>query len=556
MALTYDGAGGIFTHLGKYIARIDSYATIAGTTLPADLSAILTSLGTLWLPAEGLAASYEQYKSNVNTWRQTLGRYCDKRLLDQDTVVSQLGLPTGTSIQVVVTELIKRMLLDAETVNASVVTVGAVTAGPASSGAANHGDGRLFLTKVLDGYSSPGGSMPSNLVYDGLDSQLAVPSETMVLECVADAEQDNRVEGQESFSWSGGPAYPDLDYRAEGSGQGPTITCGNASSIIQNKDFENWSGNTPNNWTIANGTAGTHVFKESTNVFRGTYGLKFLGTGAQAAIGLTQAVSQSLLQAKRRYLVAVAVKASSVPAAGDLEIKFTGTGYTADSPTVQVETVQIAGTPSGGTYTLTWMGQTTAAIAYNANAATVQEALRLLAGLESVVVTTIAGSPPNQTHQLTLHGVQGNTPLMTYANNMTGGTPTITVAAITTGIEGEKIVLPAATLPTAWSLRYFWINLPTVVPSDFTLSVAVTGTLSNGVSICLDSLLFSPVAYHGGIGAVIAAGASQWLKGDRLSFTVANDQGGKFSDFFRRHYLVQLPSKTDASETISDSLVA
>jgi hypothetical protein len=51
----------------------------------------------------------------------------------------------------------------------------------------------------------------------------------------------------------------------------------------------------------------------------------------------------------------------------------------------QVNTIAIAGTPTGGTYTITLVDdvngtQTTSALAYNAAAATVQTAIRLLTG--------------------------------------------------------------------------------------------------------------------------------------------------------------------------------
>jgi Leucine-rich repeat (LRR) protein len=46
-------------------------------------------------------------------------------------------------------------------------------------------------------------------------------------------------------------------------------------------------------------------------------------------------------------------------------------------------TVSISGAPTGGTYTLTYGGQTTSAIAYNATASTVQSALQTLTSIGS-----------------------------------------------------------------------------------------------------------------------------------------------------------------------------
>lgn len=59
----------------------------------------------------------------------------------------------------------------------------------------------------------------------------------------------------------------------------------------------------------------------------------------------------------------------------------------------EISTITKSGTVSGGTYTLTVQGETTAAIAYNANAATIQAALLLLGVIDSgdVVVTDVGG---------------------------------------------------------------------------------------------------------------------------------------------------------------------
>jgi hypothetical protein len=69
---------------------------------------------------------------------------------------------------------------------------------------------------------------------------------------------------------------------------------------------------------------------------------------------------------------------STAPAASDT-VLVTAYGYLADS----VQQVQLTGAPTGGTFTLSFSGQTTAAIAYNASAATVQAALQGLSSIGS-----------------------------------------------------------------------------------------------------------------------------------------------------------------------------
>jgi hypothetical protein len=60
-----------------------------------------------------------------------------------------------------------------------------------------------------------------------------------------------------------------------------------------------------------------------------------------------------------------------------------------------VQTVTLVGSPTGGTFTVTVGGQTTAGIAYNATGATVTTAVQLLTGTEAanLVVTGSAGGP-------------------------------------------------------------------------------------------------------------------------------------------------------------------
>jgi hypothetical protein len=223
-----------------------------------------------------------------------------------------------------------------------------------------------------------------------------------------------------------------------------------------------------------------------------------------------------------------------------------------------VQTLQISGTPSGGTYTISWVGpyggtQTTAAIAYNATSATVQAALRLLSGLESVVVTTAAGSPPNVTHSITFYGVPGNVNAITAdITLLTGGTPAKAIATTTQGVEGDCIILPATAFPTTWGLRYFWINMPTVIPSDWKLLVEITGTFSNAVACYFDSLSLAEVVYHGGLGGAAVAGSTRFIVGDTFTAANTNDGAGVIQEFFRKWYRFQLPSS--GSPNISDSL--
>lgn len=127
----------------------------------------------------------------------------------------------------------------------------------------------------------------------------------------------------------------------------------------------------------------------------------------------------------------------------------------------EVQTVTITGAPTGGTFTLTFGSQTTAAIAYNATAATVTAALVGLAALEpaDVTVTGAAGGP----WTVTFGGRHaGDVPQLTATASLTGGTsPAVTIAtttaggsAVTSGLQvAAGLLFDSVTVPTTSGVK-------------------------------------------------------------------------------------------------------
>lgn len=118
----------------------------------------------------------------------------------------------------------------------------------------------------------------------------------------------------------------------------------------------------------------------------------------------------------------------------------------------EVQTLAITGTPTGGTFTLTYDGQTTAAIAYNASAATVQTALEALSNIAPGDVACTGGTLPGTAVVVTFGGslADTNVPLMTTnSGSLTGGTsPTASVVETTSGgLKGRVYVRKDG---TAW----------------------------------------------------------------------------------------------------------
>lgn len=105
----------------------------------------------------------------------------------------------------------------------------------------------------------------------------------------------------------------------------------------------------------------------------------------------------------------------------------------ATTSTDEQQTITITGTPAGGTFTLTFRGYTTAAIAYNAASADVVTAI----GTIGIGGVTASGGPlPGTPVVLTFAGQLGgqSVPLITATASLTGGTtPAIAITRTTAG---------------------------------------------------------------------------------------------------------------------------
>lgn len=322
MALDYDGTNtGIFYRLGRAVKVCDDMAAQATTTLPAQLKSIADPFESADLTDQiaGLYASVEGLRSAVTGNRQLIAAVSDAILTDRITVLNELGISSNT-LATVLPSLFAKMQADSKTIKRNTVTLGSVTA---ASG--NVGNGTVLVSKILDGYSAPGRRNIACTKYAGVNSEIAVP-ETMRFKCIQDSYRDRITAGQEVFAWSGARAGVPFDYLGEGSGDGPTIAVGDARNLVTGGTFENFASDVPSGWTVAAGTAGTHIFQNTTSgqFYRGSSALKLTGDGVETDIGLIQYLSS--MNARRGYFLTARVKASAVPTNGDLVIYVSGVG--------------------------------------------------------------------------------------------------------------------------------------------------------------------------------------------------------------------------------------
>lgn len=165
----------------------------------------------------------------------------------------------------------------------------------------------------------------------------------------------------------------------------------------------------------------------------------------------------------------------------------------------RVQVVTITGTPTGGTFTLSGNGNTTADIAYNAASSTVQTAVRTLGGpFSNATVTGSAGGP----YTITL-GVVGvaSAPLSASGANLTGGTAS---AALVAASPDQDTNLRA--IGGDWSQAAFGVGMDiTIKVSDSASYVDEAGNTHSAFQENLVLLLVE--AYYG----FVTSDAPAWV---------------------------------------------
>ena len=319
----------LFEVIGEYVERINDFEAII-TALEADRVEINTELldkvtndsYPISLYADN-TQTFDSYKATVNSWILGLVSKIRRLLNDDDVILDKFITTVGW--EGVYLELFKDMQDTSQDILKTTVTLSGNTYALTNSGAWS-----IITGKVLDGYQPAISGGLSHEYQNGLDSELAPTADTMTITCVTDTDMSSRLtEGNEIFQWGGGDGNTGYITGDTGTGAGPTmypLTKYSSDYGLANLDFETWaSTSSPGTWVDSD-----HPPTRNTDEYKGTYALGLVGTGS-ATFDLTQAVTTTRLNRYRRYCLACYVKGQSGIGAGVLEIKFTGTGYTASS---------------------------------------------------------------------------------------------------------------------------------------------------------------------------------------------------------------------------------
>lgn len=213
--------------------------------------------------------------------------------------------------------------------------------------------------------------------------------------------------GIQNREWSEGSItqdaaqYTDLSYILASLLGPPAITNPSSGVYLHEWDPLNWTALTPKTFTIE----------------RGSY-----VRAMKAGYGLVKSFGMEF-------------KRDGVSGSGSLIAQRISDGITLSAGTAEVQTQSKVSTVSGGTFTISFMGETTSAIAYNASNATVLAALEALPNIAPGDVALASGPVNTGGVTFTFAGqyASSNVPLMTIDSTLLTGGGSYTIAQTTAG---------------------------------------------------------------------------------------------------------------------------
>jgi len=293
--------GGLFVRLGKIFGGINEENTARGATLNSRVATINAQylstnqdiIENLYTNQQGwVAAGDGQVTGEAALTNTTL-----IQMANDDTPLPNLELITALDL------LIEQMIANSDTIERPVVG-SSVTAGSGNVGTGKvtistiGGDGQqldyLFEEDILcrcsaSGYVGGGGTSGSETF--SITSPLPAPNSL-------------------SWQWPGASGTSNA-----ANALNPALTSG---LFVTDGNFENWvSTNTPVNWTIQTGVAGTTIFRSST-AYLSTYAIQFTGNGSELT-AIRQTITD--LQPQTVYAFSAFVRTDGSVAAGVLRAR-------------------------------------------------------------------------------------------------------------------------------------------------------------------------------------------------------------------------------------------
>lgn len=299
MSVSLTGYGGYFTRSGEIVGEYNRVTDLYGSALTAGFEGIWVQFASSdQASVQGLPSVVEQYRLSGQQYQQqlvTTGLTASLLQVSDDTSVVPYTYPQS------VTVLAAQMRANGDSVNRP--TLGA----SASAGGSNLGDTVVAVSTV---------------------NQYGDPLDMVMAETISAACTDSSQEYQETIQFTGEATVPPQSYLwPGGSGANAAVSAFDpaAGGVVTDGGFANWSGNTPDDWTIVNGSAGVTVFKSSGGGVRsGTDAAQITSDGSSA----TQLAQDVSLNINTVYAVTFQAKINSVTATGTFRIALTDTNGT------------------------------------------------------------------------------------------------------------------------------------------------------------------------------------------------------------------------------------
>jgi hypothetical protein len=379
VAIDLDSGTGLFDRLGRigYLLNLinNRFGGSSADDFPTEVNDIIEEFdadtsNVIRGVVGGLADEFELFQSAPDSFRAVLQRVAQDMLVEMAHADNPL---TAKTVPAALDELIRQMTDASETVDRSEPTIASLVDGPntgAITGATQadpvvitavaHGladedvvtitgiagmtelNGRQFVINQTaantfelvseDGsghtaYSS-GGVWRANTGNPTMITSLLSGKGKTLENCLAEdlvlKITSTSTAGSETGTMSGEYLETSDKMRHDwpsGSGASKTITVRDPGSagFLTNGDFDDFTANAPDNWTIDTGVAGTDVTDETSTVYRGGACLEFDGDGATLS-AISQDLSALSLVSRTPYPVCVQVKCDVVPAAGVMVI--------------------------------------------------------------------------------------------------------------------------------------------------------------------------------------------------------------------------------------------
>lgn len=499
---------GLFDVLGKVFFAQATINTARGTTVRDELVDVLTQVELLADSLE-LTAAVSQvtqadatFVSGGTSAMQQLQQVAASLLVE---IVNSDTLLSNKSTDAALEELLRQMRdnsasVDASTVAASVADVGTPT-----------GDG-VFILSVKRG--------------DGKVAELSIP-ETLQLSTTSAGP------GAAIQFLAGAATFSLLDAEwPDGSGVNSFLASVEADGgVLTNGEFDDESTtypNVPEDWIILTGVAGTTLLM--TDVEVQTITISGTPTGGYYLIHWTNRKGKTQTTAPIPFDASAAtlqVALRAITGLEDVDVTSTGTSpnyvhtvtftrlggnvgeftntnrMTGATSVNEKQRITISGRPDGGSFTLTYAGQTTAAIAYDASAATIESALEALSNIDAMTGT--GGPMPNSTADMEFGGSLAGTdvaPMTINTGSLTKTAPSVTVTTTTAGGAGgvnEVQTITANGVPNGGTWTITWGDQTTSALASTANAAAVQAALE-----ALSNIGSGDVAVTGGALGVSA----------------------------------------------------